>query len=101
MVAADGLALYSGYEGLSHTLLESLHLGTPVLASEVGGNSEIVLHGVNGLLVPHMDVPALRGAIQQLMERRDEFAANCRHGLERFSFSKMAEETDALLKSLL
>ena len=101
MAAADGLALYSGYEGLSHTLLESLHLGTPVLASEVGGNSEIVSHGVNGVLVPHVDMAALRQGIQQLLERRDEYAANCRSGLERFSFRKMAGETDALLKSLL
>ncbi len=101
MVAADGLALYSGYEGLSHTLLESLHLGTPVLASEAGGNSEIVSHGVNGVLVPHVDLAALRRGIQQLMERRDEYAANCHHGLARFSFRRMAGETDALLKSLL
>lgn len=101
MAAADGLALYSGYEGLSHTLLESLHLGTPVLASDVGGNSEIVSHGVNGLLVPHVDVRALRRGIQKLMERRDLYAANCRSGLERFRFDKMAGETDALLKSLL
>ena len=101
MAAADGLALYSGYEGLSHTLLESLQLGTPVLASDIGGNREIVSHGVNGLLIPHVDVSALRWGIQQLLERRDEFAANSRCGLERFSFRKMAGATDALLRSLL
>ena len=101
MAAADGLALYSGYEGLSHTLLESLQLGTPVLASDKGGNSEIVCHGVNGLLVPHVDVSALRWGIQQLLERRHEYAANSRCGLERFSLRKMVGETDALLKSLL
>ena len=101
MAAADGLALFSGYEGLSHTLLESLHLGTPVLASDKGGNSEIVKHGLNGLLVPHVDVAALRWGIQQLLDRRDEYAANCRRGLERFSFRRMAGETDVLLRSLL
>lgn len=101
MAAADGLALYSGYEGLSHTLLESLHLGTPVLASDKGGNSEIVCHGVNGVLVPHVDALALRRGIRQLMERRDEYAATCRRGLERFSFQKMVRETGALFQSLL
>ena len=45
MFAADGMVLYSGYEGLSHVLLESLHMGTPVLASDVGGNPEVVRHG--------------------------------------------------------
>ena len=34
MRAADYVALYSGYEGLSHTLLESLRAGTPIIASD-------------------------------------------------------------------
>ena len=101
MAAADGLALYSGYEGLSHTLLESLHLGTPVLASDKGGNGEIVRHGVNGLLVPHVDVRALRRGIQQLLDGSDVYAANSRKGLERFSLQTMAKDTDARLRSLL
>ncbi len=101
MVAADGLALYSGYEGLSHTLLESLHLGTPVLASDKGGNAEVVNHGVNGVLVPHVDIDALRSGIGRLLERRSEFAANSHGGLARFSFEKMTQDTDVLLKSLL
>lgn len=101
MRAADGLALYSGYEGLSHTLLESLRLGTPALASDIGGNPEVIRHGVNGLLVPYVDVPALRRGIQQLIERRDEFAANCQLNLGRFRLETMVRQTDALLRSLL
>lgn len=99
--AADGLALYSGYEGLSHTLLESLRLGTPVLASDVGGNPEVLRHGLNGLLVPYVDGAALRHGIQELIERRDEFAANCGLELGRFRLDTMARQTDALLRSLL
>ena len=101
MVAADGLALYSGYEGLSHTLLESLHLGTPVLASDKGGNAEVVNHGINGLLIPHVDIDALRSGIRRFMVRRDEFAANSHAGLPRFSFLRMAQDTDELLRSLV
>lgn len=101
MVAADGLALYSGYEGLSHTLLESLQLGTPVLASAIGGNAEIVRHGVNGILAPHVDIDALRRGIKELIEGRDDYAAGGRTGLERFSFERMAQDTDRLLRSLL
>ncbi len=63
MKAADYVALYSGYEGLSHTLLESLRAGTPVIASDKGGNPEVVQHGINGLLVPYVDVEALTAAI--------------------------------------
>jgi glycosyltransferase involved in cell wall biosynthesis len=101
MRAADGLALYSSYEGLSHTLLESLRLGTPVLASDIGGNPEVVQHGVNGLLIPHVDGPALRQGLQELVERRDEFAVNCQLDLERFHLETMLRQTDALLRSLL
>lgn len=100
MYAADALVLYSGYEGLSHTLLESLRLGTPVLASDKGGNPELVRHGVNGLLVPYVDIGALGRGIQRLLDHRDEFAANTQMGLERFAFGAMAEQTDSLLKSL-
>ena len=40
--AADVFVLNSGYEGMSHVILEALNLGTPVLASDAGGNPEIV-----------------------------------------------------------
>ena len=99
--AADGLALYSGYEGLSHTLLESLQLGTPVLASDVGGNREVVRHGVNGVLVPFPDVAALQRGIRQLLDRRQEFAASAPAGIDRFQLETMTARTDALLRSLL
>ena len=92
---------YSGYEGLSHTLLESLHLGTPVLASDIGGNAEVVQDGTNGILAPHVDIDALRYGIQQLLERRAELAANCRASLARFQFDPMARATDQLFRSLL
>lgn len=101
MAAADGLALYSGYEGLSHTLLECLQLGTPVLASDKGGNPELVRDGSNGVLVPYVDLEALRQGIERLLRRRGQFAANTLTGMERFSFENMVEQTDALFRSLL
>ena len=101
MKAADATVLYSAYEGLSHTLLESLRLGTPVVASAVGGNAEVVQHGVNGLLAPHVDVGALRESIREVLQRRDEFAANASAGLDKFSFEAMVSATDKLLRSLL
>lgn len=101
MKAADAVVLYSAYEGLSHTLLESLQVGTPVLASAVGGNAEVVQDGINGLLAPHVDIAGLRAGIAALLERRAELAANTRLGLEKFSFEAMVAATDAALRSLL
>ena len=63
LCASDYVVLYSGYEGFSHTMLEALHAGTPVIASRRGGNPEVVTHGENGLLVDHPDVDALVAAL--------------------------------------
>lgn len=100
MKAADYLALYSGYEGLSHTLLESLRAGTPVIASDKGGNPEVVQHGVNGLLVPYVDVDALTAAIEEAFQtgKRDALAANVNVGMERFQFGNMVKQTSDLLR---
>lgn len=99
MRAADYFALYSGYEGLSHTLLESLRAGTPVIASDKGGNPEVVAHGVNGLLVPYVDVDALAAALAEAFRPgvRAALAANASHGMARFTFEAMVEQTHAAL----
>jgi glycosyltransferase involved in cell wall biosynthesis len=54
-------------EGLSNVLLESMAAGVPVIATRVGGNSEIVEDGVTGLLVPPADPGALAGAMFSLL----------------------------------
>ncbi len=62
--AADVFALVSEYEGLSHTLLEVQALGTPMVASGVCGNPEVVEDGVNGLLVDPHDASDVARALQ-------------------------------------
>lgn len=103
MRAADYVALYSSTEGLSHTLLEALHVGTPVIASARGGNPEVVTHGVNGLLVPHPDLAALRTTLQHAFSAgvRDQLAAQSALGLERFAWQTMLDQTDRALRALL
>lgn len=103
MRAADYVALYSGYEGLSHTLLESLRAGTPVIASDRGGNPEVVEHGVNGLLVPHVDREALAAALAQAFApgMRQRLAAGATAPDERFTFARMLSDTDAELRRWL
>ncbi len=103
MKAADYLALYSGYEGLSHTLLESLLAGTPVIASDKGGNPEVVQHNVNGLLVPYVDAEALRAAIEAAFRsgERARLAANSGVGMERFQFATMVQHTSDVLEGYL
>ena len=100
MQAADWFVLHSGYEGLSHSLLESLRAGTPVIASDKCGNPEVVRHEHNGLLVPWPDDEALAAALQQALQPglRRALARNTQDDLERFSFARMVAQTDALLR---
>jgi glycosyltransferase involved in cell wall biosynthesis len=65
--AAEVFVLNSRYEGLSHTLLEVMALGTPIVASRVCGNPEVVEDGVNGLLVDPLDAGELRAALERLL----------------------------------
>lgn len=103
MQAADYVALYSGYEGLPHTLLEALRVGTPVIASDKGGNPEVVQHEVNGLLVPYIDHAALVVTIERSRDShlRRQLAAQTAQGLQRFDFEQMVTQTDAVLRRYL
>lgn len=106
--AADFVLLYSGYEGLSHVLLEALGYGTPVLASDIPGNREVVEDGVNGLLIPYeTDETAASSAIVRAMQSvsADEPGAKSIKGFllepDRFSFERQVEQTDAVLRAQL
>ena len=65
LAAADAELLSSGWENFPHAVVEGLAVGTPVIATGVGGVREIVTDGVNGLLVPPHDPEALAGAIRR------------------------------------
>jgi sugar transferase (PEP-CTERM/EpsH1 system associated) len=77
----DIFVLPSFSEGMSNTLLEAMAARVAVVASDVGGNHEIVRDGVSGLLFPNDDEDALLERLTSLShdsERRAEFgrAAN-------------------------
>jgi glycosyltransferase involved in cell wall biosynthesis len=65
--AADASLLSSSWENLPHTVVESLAVGTPVIATAVGGVPEVVRDGENGLLVPPRDPAALAGALGRFL----------------------------------
>jgi glycosyltransferase involved in cell wall biosynthesis len=64
--AADAVLLSSAWENFPHTVVEALAVGTPVIATTVGGVPEVVYDGENGLLAPAGDVDALAAAIGRL-----------------------------------
>jgi sugar transferase (PEP-CTERM/EpsH1 system associated) len=60
----DVFILTSLREGISNTLLEAMSSALPVIATEVGGNGEVVAPGVNGRLIPTADPKALAVAMK-------------------------------------
>lgn len=66
IAGSDVLVLPSRLEGLSTVILEAMALKTPVVASDVGGNRELVEDGVTGLLVKVGDIEGLVEKIERL-----------------------------------
>lgn len=64
MQALDLFVLPSRAEGISNTILEAMASGLPVVATRVGGNSELVIEGDTGMLVPPESPFALASAIR-------------------------------------
>lgn len=65
---ADLLALTSATEGLSVAFLEALATELPVIATQVGGITDVVANGHNALLVPPNDLQALARALTTLLD---------------------------------
>jgi glycosyltransferase involved in cell wall biosynthesis len=93
IAAADLLILPSLAEAFGLVLTEALYLGTPVVATRVGGIPEIVDDGIDGTLVPPADSRALAQAILELLEnpekRRRVAGAGREKVLKRFRFEDM------------
>jgi glycosyltransferase involved in cell wall biosynthesis len=98
---ADVLVLNSSYEGLSHLLIEAQMLKVPVVATNVGGNPELITHEENGLLVPPYDTGELTRAIKRMIEDREfaeRLAAHAQEQSTRFSPQIMLDTLTQLLK---
>ena len=101
--AADASVLSSAWENLPHAVLESLAVGTPVLATAVGGVPEIVEDGVNGLLVPAGDRAAFAAAVARFAAEpslRERLRAGAAASVDRFSPDQVYAELEAILQSV-
>ncbi len=101
----DVCVLATHFEGCSNTLMEAMAAGVPVVATNVGGNPELVADGETGLLVPPKDPDALAAAIQRLMADTAAARAMGARGRARmagqFSMDAAWAQTAALYAELL
>lgn len=92
-------------EPFGMTVIEGMATGTPVVAADSGGPTEIVDHGETGLLVDPRDATALSSAILDLLENPGEARAMGRRGAQRvrdyYSIDRYAREVEVVFDRLL
>lgn len=102
--AADVFVLNSKYEGLSHVLLEVLKSERPIIASNSGGNPEVIENEKNGLLVDYGNVDQLVVAIKRMLIEEKwsspEYKDACRESLTKFNWTNNVDQTVKLLKEV-
>jgi len=98
-------ALPSRIEGLSQSLLEAMALGLPVLASDAGGNPDLITPGETGLLVPALAPAAWAAALERVLGNDALSSRLGRGGRElvrrEFTLERTAERTEAVYREAL
>lgn len=101
----DIFVLPSKAEGISNTILEAMASGLPVIATEVGGNPELVADGITGRLVPKENPAALAAALMEYLNEPELIAAHGGAAVERvresFSLDGMVDRYLTVYDGLL
>jgi glycosyltransferase involved in cell wall biosynthesis len=105
LAETDIFVLPSRSEGFSNAIVEAMAASLPVVATNVGGNSEAVQDGISGLLVPREDPAALSSAINRLLADPAMAAAMGAAGREivtrRFTTGAMMDQITGAYQALL
>jgi glycosyltransferase involved in cell wall biosynthesis len=92
-------------ESFSFAILEAMAMGKPVIASNAGGNPELVLDGVSGELVPAGDCQALAAAVGGLLadaDKRARMGASGRHRVEsELNLPSMRQRTYSVYREVI
>ncbi|MCP4011129.1 MAG: glycosyltransferase family 4 protein [Proteobacteria bacterium] len=105
LAIADVFVLSSNYEGLPLSVLEAMSMGLPVIATDVGGVKEAVLHEQTGLLSVRKDAVqfaeniAKLGARPELRKQYGERAQS--HYTQNFTADRMVHELESIYREML
>lgn len=106
MNAADAYVMSSAWEGMPMVLLEASAAALPIVATDVGGNREVVVEGESGFLVPARDHEALAAAMLRVMclpaeVRRRMGEAGRRYVEANFALDRVVDRWEELYRELL
>jgi L-malate glycosyltransferase len=105
LTRAQAAVLCSSAEGLSNAIIEAMTARLPVVATDVGGNSELVRPGENGWLVPYGDPDALASALFEALSDAERARRMGRRGRERveaeLTLERMRETHEDLYRRVL
>jgi glycosyltransferase involved in cell wall biosynthesis len=106
MNAADAYVLSSDWEGMPLVLQEASCTRLPIVATDVGGNREVVVDGKTGLLVPSKNAQALAAAMRQMMamppaQRRAMGEAAREHVALKFDLERVLNQWEQIYRELL
>ncbi len=99
--AADASILTSAWENFPHGVVESLAVGTPVIATRTGGVAEVVHDGVNGLLVEPGDTAAFIAAVRRYLddpELRDRLRAAAVASVAEYDADSVYGKLESILR---
>ncbi len=103
--AFDCYVQSSANEGTSNSVLEAMAMGTPIVATDVGGTSELITDQVHGLIVPPDDVNALALAIDRTLSDRVATAARVSAARQRvegdLSFDHRMRQVESIYEELV
>ncbi len=97
----DVLVAPSHQEPFGTVLSEAMAVGTPVVATRVGGLAEVVEDGVTGALVAPGSPGELADGIARVLASRDAMGVAARQAARRFDADEYADRLEALLRGLL
>jgi glycosyltransferase involved in cell wall biosynthesis len=101
-LASSLFVLNSSYEGLSHVILDAMYYHLPIIASNAGGNPELIQDDYNGCLVEYNNKQEWLSAIIRIWQNekiRQRFCASPLVKLDVFNFKHMVQETIKILDS--